>query len=404
MNVSSFDTKPVLFGGLALAAFSWMYTGSPLVAAGIGLIAKRIADRQESLAEQSEPTFIDANFQPVPLPPAPAPAPVTNHFSPTVNVNPPRVTVAPRWDNDRPVQVNVTAPANPQSWDSDRPVSRGTSLSGEEVLSLAIKYPAVLVYGAPGSGKSTVAKWIVEQRHRLGHQVTILDPHQVAGQWSSEYELVGKGKDYSAIDQKILQFSQTIAQRYHRLAEEFGFKPRPYTVVAEELTQWSKKCEQSVELWDLAIADVRKANAFILFISHGRNMGQLGGGSGAATRDETLLEIQLFAEADPANQGQSKPAMKGTYKLPNSTPIPFDVPKLSFAKPLIDPLEIPNKDLPKVLKMVAEAVSIESMKEFLLVDCEERKTQSVKLWDLVKSEGVSRALDVLAPDAFNDKE
>jgi len=401
MNVQSFDTKPVLFGGLALAAFSWIYTGSPLIAAGVGLIAKRIADRQESLAEQSAPSVIDAPFQPVPLPPAPIAPPVTNTFNPTVTVNPPRVTVAPRFDSDRPVQVNVTAPIAPQSWDSDRPVARGASLSGDDVLNLAIQYPAVLVYGAPGSGKSTVAKWIVEQRHTLGHQVTILDPHQVAGQWSSEYELVGKGKNYGAIDQKILQFSQTIAQRYHRLAEEFGFKPRPYTVVAEELTQWSKKCEQSVELWDLAIADVRKANGYILFISHGRNMGQLGGGSGAATRDETLLEIQLFAEADPDNQGQSKPAMKGTYKLPNSTPLPFDVPKLSFAKPLIDPLEIPTKDLPKVLKMVADAVSMEAMKDFLLIDGEERQTQSVKLWDLVKSEGVSRALDVLAPEGIN---
>ena len=397
MNVQSFDTKPIILGGLALAAFSWIYTGSLLVGAGIMLVAKRAADRQEALAEQTEPNYIDANFQPVSLPPAPAPAPapVTNNFSPTVTVNPPRVTVAPRFDNDRPVQVNIT---NPQSWDSDRPVSRAKNLTGEEVLNLAIQYPAVLVYGAPGSGKSTVAKWIVEQRHKLGHQITILDPHQVAGQWSSEYELVGKGKNYSAIDQKILEFSQTISQRYHRLAEEFGFKPRPYTVVAEELTQWSKKCDQSVELWDLAIADVRKANAYILFLSHGRNMTQLGGGSGAATRDETLLEIQLFADADPDNQGQSKPAMKGTYKLPNSTPVPFDVPRLSFAKPLIDPLEIPAKDLPTVLKMVADAVSIESMKDFMLINCEERRTQSVKLWDLVKMEGVSRAIDVLAPE------
>ena len=56
-------------------------------------------------------------------------------------------------------------------------------------------YPSVLIYGAPGSGKTTFAEQEVKRRLEAGHRVIICDPHAAYGAWAG-CEVVGGGMNY----------------------------------------------------------------------------------------------------------------------------------------------------------------------------------------------------------------
>ena len=59
-------------------------------------------------------------------------------------------------------------------------------------LNELVNYPSVLVFGAPGSGKTTFAEELITRRS--SHQVIAIDPHYQPGKWSGA-EIVGAGFD-----------------------------------------------------------------------------------------------------------------------------------------------------------------------------------------------------------------
>ena len=48
-----------------------------------------------------------------------------------------------------------------------------------------ITYPTVLIFGAPGSGKTSFARHLISKRLELGHAVIALDPHNKVGKWGN---------------------------------------------------------------------------------------------------------------------------------------------------------------------------------------------------------------------------
>jgi hypothetical protein len=390
----------------ALLGTGWVMsaTQSPLMALGTGAMGftavKRVYEWEDSTSTVGLYSAAQND-----RPPATVTVATQLAIAPTIApaISP---SISPTIANTFSPSVFLTSTATPQSspfFDADLPLPVNTSvLTGEQVLSLAVGYPAVLVYGAQGSGKSTVAKWIVQQRALAGHTVNILDPHQIAGHWSGigNLNLIGRGMDYKAIDDALREFRDLIRQRYERLSSELSFSPAPITIVAEEFTNWSSHCNYSGSFWDMAMSDIRKANAYALFVSHGRNLSQLGGGRGAKTRDSTLFEIQLFATLDPAT-GESRPTMTGTYKFPGQQPIGFDVPKLTFEEAVepeafepetienssekYDPLAIPEECFFSVCQLVTDAPSREALHSIFLSDTNDRAAQITKLWDICKT-------------------
>lgn len=383
----------------ALLGTGWVMsaTQSPLMALGTGAMGftavKRVYAWEDSkstvglysAAQPDRPaavvaTQLNSVIAPSILPSISPSISIANTFSPILPSSPIIHSSDRPFDPDLPLPVNTSV------------------LTGEQVLNLAVGYPAVLVYGAQGSGKSTIAKWIVQQRLKAGHSVNILDPHQVAGHWKGigNLKLTGKGMDYGSIDTALEDFSRLIQQRYKRLAEEESFSPAPTTIVAEEFTKWSSHCKCSSKFWDMAMSDIRKAKAYALFISHGRNLSQLGGGRGAQTRDSTLFEIQLFSTLDLLT-GESKPTMTGTYKFPGEQPIQFNVPELNFEtetiepivveteEPKYDPLKIPEDCLLSVCHLVANAPSRQALSTIFLCDTDEQTTWITKIWDICKT-------------------
>ncbi|MBW4495019.1 MAG: type IV secretory system conjugative DNA transfer family protein [Oscillatoria princeps RMCB-10] len=207
-----------------------------------------------------------------------------------------------------PETTSTIAISQVENWHEDAPADSERYSWAKNLLS----YPSVVIYGPQGSGKSSFAAWLLEQRLNAGHQVEILDPHREAGQWDGLL-VFGEGLDYAAIDSRLLAFSQLIKIRHLQRSKQPGLTLQPVTVLAEEFYRWASKCQHSDAFFKDARTDIRKVSCHVVFVSRAR---PAGGGKGLATAADTgLLELELEAKTDPLT-GFALPAGTGKLKYP----------------------------------------------------------------------------------------
>jgi len=177
-------------------------------------------------------------------------------------------------------------------------------------------YPAVLCYGPQGSGKTFAAEQEVVKRREAGHRIIAIDPHAGFDSWKGA-EVVGAGMDYEAIDAQLAWLAAEIKKRYKQIRNEPNPQFQPLTIVCDEFTNWGSRCKSSADFFQAALSDVRKAQCFILLISHARTLAGLGKAAGFAdSRDAGLLEIEFLVNLD-AN-GKASPRYKALIKLPGT--------------------------------------------------------------------------------------
>lgn len=179
-------------------------------------------------------------------------------------------------------------------------------------------YPAVLLYGPQGSGKTFLAEEEIRERKKAGHKVTALDPHAGYNSWR-DCEVVGAGMDYPAIDAELASFAAEVKRRYERIRKEPNPQFQPWTFVCDEFTNWASRCKASGDFFQAALSDIRKAKLYVLFVSHARTLAGLGDAKGmAATRDAALLEIELLGQIDPVTT-EAVPKFEALVKLPGQS-------------------------------------------------------------------------------------
>ena len=179
-------------------------------------------------------------------------------------------------------------------------------------------YPAVLIYGPQGSGKTFLAEEEIKQRKRAGHKVTALDPHAGFNSWR-DCEVIGAGMDYAGIDAELADFAAEVKRRYERIRREPNPSFTPWTFVCDEFTNWASRCKTSGDFFQAALSDIRKAKMYVLFVSHARTLAGLGEAKGmAATRDAALLEIELLGMIDPET-AEAVPKFEALVKLPGQS-------------------------------------------------------------------------------------
>ncbi len=192
-------------------------------------------------------------------------------------------------------------------------------------------YPSVLIYGAPGSGKTTFGEQEVKRRLEAGHKVIVCDPHAAFGAWQG-CEVVGGGMNYAAIDAKLEWFAEEVRRRYKLIESQPNPQFQPLTLVCDEFTNWAGRCSAAGEFFQSALSDIRKAKMFSLIVSHTRTMAGLANAAGMAKlRDEALLEIELLGQQCPKT-GNAVPRYEAVVKLPGmplNKRFILQVPKLS---------------------------------------------------------------------------
>ena len=179
-------------------------------------------------------------------------------------------------------------------------------------------YPAVLIYGPQGSGKTFLAEEEIRERKSTGHRVTALDPHAGFNSWR-DCEVIGAGMDYAGIDAELADFASEVKRRYERIRNEPNPQFQPWTFVCDEFTNWASRCKASGDFFQASLSDIRKAKMYVLFVSHARTLAGLGEAKGmAATRDAALLEIELLGMIDPET-AEAVPKFEALVKLPGQS-------------------------------------------------------------------------------------
>ncbi|MEG3838921.1 type IV secretory system conjugative DNA transfer family protein [Microcoleus sp. herbarium14] len=188
----------------------------------------------------------------------------------------------------------------------------------EPKLPKLIWYPSVLVYGAPGSGKTFFSEQEVGKRLEAGHRVIVLDPHAAYGAWQG-CEVIGGGMDYAGIDAKLAWFADEVAKRYKVVQTTPNPKFQPLTFVCDEFTRWGGKCPNSTDFFEQLVTDIRKVEMFGLIISHTRTLAGLANAKGfASLRDEALLEVEILGNKDEET-GRATPRFEAMVKLPGES-------------------------------------------------------------------------------------
>jgi hypothetical protein len=135
----------------------------------------------------------------------------------------------------------------------------------------------LLLVGGQNSGKTTLLKHIARQRSSAG-SVLVLDSHNTLGKWSSDYRIVGHGRDYNAIETELKNLVAVMDSRYKELASD-KIKEREHeliTVISDEWTTVSKNID-NLDCYLLPLlTESRKVGIDLILATHSQTAESLG--------------------------------------------------------------------------------------------------------------------------------
>jgi hypothetical protein len=170
---------------------------------------------------------------------------------------------------------------------------------------LDVAYIHLLIVGPSGSGKTTALCWLIDAAPP-GTLIYALDPHAQFGEWPSRVnEIVGNGRDYQAIDAKLLDLISTLDNRYNGAEATL----QKILIVADEWLSILDKCPSAREFFNVIGSEARKVNMSLVISSISATVDDLA--VSGAIRDN-LAQLTLNRTLKDRNQGELKWSRRDT--------------------------------------------------------------------------------------------
>lgn len=210
----------------------------------------------------------------------------------------------------------------------------------------------LVIVGGMGAGKTTMTGAFIAARASRGHKVIVFNHHKAYREYEPFRVYGGAGKTFQEkfddIQQGIADLIEEIDRRYEQRSHKKGpdgkwpFEKEPITVVLEEFSSYASQKEMAPligQLMNALMGDIRKAEIYVIMVTHSLSKGKTGGVSGVVT--------ELKANAPRVVMG-SKPAPSGGGFVPTGyceVIVPGHQPAKNVKVPHIREL-VPNPENP----------------------------------------------------------
>ncbi|RJR12438.1 hypothetical protein C4588_02045 [Candidatus Parcubacteria bacterium] len=148
-----------------------------------------------------------------------------------------------------------------------------------------IDFIHMLIVGPSGSGKTTVANWEIDN-FPPNTTVYALDPHEKFNTWSPRATVIGNGRNFEGIDQKMGYLLDIMDKRYSGNQTQF----EKVLIVADEWLSILDNCKRAQEFFKLIGSEARKVNMHLIIMTISATVDDLN--CSAAVR-ENLVQLNL---------------------------------------------------------------------------------------------------------------
>jgi hypothetical protein len=163
----------------------------------------------------------------------------------------------------------------------------------------------MLIVGPTNSGKTTVANWLIENE-TPDAAIYVLDPHNKFNIWPGRVsEVIGAGRNYGAIDARLLELIGEMDRRYNSDALRFS----KILIVCDEWLSVLENCPSAGRFSDTIGSEARKVNMSLIISTTSATADDLN--CTAATRDN-LVQLTLNRTLKDRNQGELKWSRRDT--------------------------------------------------------------------------------------------
>jgi hypothetical protein len=211
----------------------------------------------------------------------------------------------------------------------DSPQSDTTAIAHSVDLLDIINGRHVLILGSTGTGKSTLAQWIAQQKNAV---VKVYDPDATPQEWEG-IEVVGRGGDFGAVEDAMQVDLKTLESRAI-IRGKRGDKgiTDELCIICEEFPAIASECESAATWMGKLARRGRKPKMFIIVLSQANNVTALGiQGDGQIRENFCVVRLGKFAVSHAKhlkNEALMAWLQDGKYRaLADETPV--QLPDLS---------------------------------------------------------------------------
>lgn len=145
-------------------------------------------------------------------------------------------------------------------------------------LPLLMPVQRLMVAGGQNTGKTSLLQWLTSERLKTGSRVIIIDSHCFPGKWPGQAEVIGKNRDYQAIESAFDDLLHLMDDRYREYSSgQVGERQHHHiTLVIDEFSMIAKNTGNTKDFITTALMEFRKVNLDLILAGQSTRAGNMG--------------------------------------------------------------------------------------------------------------------------------